>query len=155
MNLIENENKWKQSRAEYEKLKQAKMRLKRALRAYNQSYKQLENAVIKHTSVSAESLRNIDEASSPDKLLEAFVKFRDTKIKHADALKEVNAAMQVLEDVEKAYIVSVCYNLLRDQGLNVHNLAVAFGIHDPTLHRWIAAAAQHRAEICEDDLAEI
>lgn len=138
-------------RPEYEQLKRARMRLKRAMRNYNGSYKQLEKITNRHRDLLARIFKNVDESSSFEELKVSFIELRDAKVGHEILRREMTAARDALEQIEREYIIGVFRNLIEEHGLNAHNISQAFGVHYITLKRWLDADEGTRQELCDDE----
>lgn len=141
-----------QSEKEYRQLKEAKKRLRAALRNYNQTYQRVQSAFLRNTDAYARSLRRMDDPETAKALDASFQALSKSTEAHIKALEELNAAPIELLDTERGYIFGVIHRLKEKYGLLDAEIADVFGIYQTSLSRWLSADKQRRAEICEAEM---
>ena len=152
---------WHLTRPAYEQFVQAKREHKKAVRRLNTSEIEVMIAAkrVLKTTISEtmdKAIAAIMEAIFDEETIAEIV-LDETKIGEFPAfflrakdgynasLENLNETLQTLENTEKAYLTTV-FKVLRDAyGLNISEIADAFGIWNGTLMNWISASEEEES----------
>ena len=128
---------WEKSRAEYKKQQDAIAHLRFAFENYDKAYQDMEKAFLKNTAVYSKVLHAIENPEGTLLLDESFKHLREAVITHHEALKELQAAQELLFDINESYLLSSLKRLSETYRVTLSKMADAFGIHAATLWRWL------------------